>query len=103
MRSADRRVGAYKQDSVLIVRNGKIVADAYYAPYVAGVRHDLRSVTKSFLSTAVGILVQQGKLESVDRPVLDFFPDRTIANLDERKKAITVQHLLDMASGIRLA
>jgi CubicO group peptidase (beta-lactamase class C family) len=93
-------VGTYKQDSVLIVRNGRIVADAYYAPYVAGVRHDLRSVTKSFLSTAVGILVQQGKLASVDRPVLDFFPDRTVANLDERKKAITVQHLLDMASGI---
>jgi CubicO group peptidase (beta-lactamase class C family) len=57
-------------------------------------------VTKSFLSTAIAALVQQGKLESVDRPVLDFFPDRTIANLDERKKAITVQHLLDMASGI---
>jgi CubicO group peptidase (beta-lactamase class C family) len=93
-------VGAYKQDSVLIVRNGKIVADAYYAPYAAGIRHDLRSVTKSFLSTAVGVLVQQGKLESVDRPLLDFFPDRTVANLDERKKAITVQHLLDMASGI---
>ena len=93
-------VGTYKQDSVLIVRNGKIVADAYYAPYVAGIRHDLRSVTKSFLSTLIGILVQQGKLESVDRPVLDFFPDRTIANLDDRKKAITVQNLLDMASGI---
>ena len=93
-------VGTYKQDSILIVRNGRIVADAYYGPYVAGVRHDLRSVTKSFLSTAVGILVQQGKLASVDRPVLDFFPDRTVANLDERKKAITVQHLLDMASGI---
>jgi CubicO group peptidase (beta-lactamase class C family) len=93
-------VGTYKQDSVLIVRNGKIVADAYYAPYVAGIRHDLRSVTKSFLSTMIGVLVQQGKLESVDRPVLDFFPERTIANLDDRKKAITVQHLLDMASGI---
>jgi CubicO group peptidase (beta-lactamase class C family) len=93
-------VGSYKQDSLLIIRNGRIVADAYYAPYVAGVRHDLRSVTKSFLSTAIGVLVQQGKLESVDRPVLDFFPDRTIANLDERKRAITVQHLLDMASGI---
>ena len=93
-------VGTYKQDSVLIVRNGKIVADAYYAPYVAGIRHDLRSVTKSFLSTLIGILVQQGKLESVDRPVLDFFPDRTIVNLDDRKKAITVQNLLDMASGI---
>ncbi|WP_072386547.1 serine hydrolase [Hyphomicrobium sp. CS1BSMeth3] len=93
-------VGTYKQDSLLIVRNGKIVADAYYAPYVAGIRHDLRSVTKSFVATMIGVLVQQGKLESVDRPVLDFFPDRTIANLDDRKKAITVQNLLDMASGI---
>jgi CubicO group peptidase (beta-lactamase class C family) len=82
-------VGTYKQDSVLIVRNGKIVADAYYAPYGAGIRHDLRSVTKSFLSTVIGVLAQQGKLESVDRPVLDFFSDRTIANLDDRKKAIS--------------
>jgi CubicO group peptidase (beta-lactamase class C family) len=93
-------VGTYKQDSVLVVRNGSIVADAYYAPYLAGIRHDLRSVTKSFVSTMIGVLVQQEKLKSVDRPVLDFFSDRTIANLDDRKKAITVQHLLDMASGI---
>ena len=93
-------VGTHKHDSVLIVRNGRIVADAYYAPYVAGIRHDLRSVTKSFVSTAIGLLVQNGKLESVDRPVLDLFPDRPIANLDERKRAITVQHLLDMSSGI---
>jgi len=93
-------VGTYKQDSVLIVRNGKIVADAYYAPYSAGIRHDLRSVTKSFLSTLIGVLVQQGKLETVERPLLDFFADRSIANLDDRKKAITIQSLLDMASGI---
>ncbi|MCI0623058.1 MAG: beta-lactamase family protein [Acidobacteria bacterium] len=93
-------VGTYKQDSLLIVRNGKVVADAYFAPYVAGIRHDVRSVTKSFVSTIIGVLVQQGKLESVDRPMLGFFPDRIIANIDERKKAITVQHLLDMASGI---
>ena len=93
-------VGTYRQDSLLIVRNGRMVVDAYYAPYVAGVRHDQRSVTKSFVSTLIGMLVQQGKLESVDRPVLDYFADRTIANLDDRKKAITVQNLLDMASGI---
>src|SRR5437868_6652657 len=91
-------VGTYKQDSVLVVRNGKIVTDAYYAPYSAWIRHDLRSVTKSFLSTLIGVMVQQGKLETVERPPLDFFPDRTIANLDERKKAVTVQSLLDMAS-----
>jgi CubicO group peptidase (beta-lactamase class C family) len=93
-------VGTSKQDSLLIVRNGTIVADAYYAPYAAGIRHDLRSVTKSVVGTLIGVLVQQGKLTSLERPVLDFFPERTIANPDERKRAITVQHLLDMGSGI---
>ncbi len=29
-------VGGYKQDSPTVVRHGRIVADAYYAPYVAG-------------------------------------------------------------------
>ena len=31
---------------------------------------------------------------------MEFFADRTIANLDERKKAITIRHLLDMTSGL---
>lgn len=29
------RIGTYKQDSFMIVRHGKIVAEAYYAPYIA--------------------------------------------------------------------
>ena len=40
-------VGIYKQDSLLIIRHGKNVVDAYYAPYARNIRHDLRSVTKS--------------------------------------------------------
>jgi hypothetical protein len=59
-------VGTYKHDSVLIVRNGRIVADAYYAPYCRyKARPPLRD--QKFLSTAIGVLVQKGKLESVDR------------------------------------
>jgi CubicO group peptidase (beta-lactamase class C family) len=89
----------FTQDSLLVIRHGTIVVDAYRAPYFAGIRHDLRSVTKSVMSTLIGVLVQQGTLDSTERPLLDFFPDTTIANLDDRKKAITVQHLLDMTSG----
>jgi CubicO group peptidase (beta-lactamase class C family) len=47
-------VGIYKQDSLLIIRHGKIVVDAYYAPYAPNIRHDLRSVTKSFIGTPRG-------------------------------------------------
>jgi CubicO group peptidase (beta-lactamase class C family) len=93
-------VGIYKQDSLLIVRHGKIVVDAFYAPYAPNIRHDLRSVTKSFIGTLTGIEVQEGLLDSVDHPVVDLFADKHLSNVDDAKKAMTVQNLLDMTSGI---
>ena len=93
-------VGIYKQDSLTIIRHGKIVADAYYAPYIAGVSHDLRSVTKSVVGTLTAILLQKGSLDSVDHPVMDLFSDKEIRWADDRKRAMTVQNLLDMTSGI---
>ena len=93
-------VGSYKQDSLMIIRHGKIVAEAYYAPYVPGISHDLRSVTKSIVSTLTAIELQHGVLDSVDHPILDFFPEKNISNIDDNKRAMTVQSLLDMTSGI---
>lgn len=93
-------VGIYKQDSLLIVRHGKIVTDAYYAPYAPNIRHDLRSVTKSFIGTLTGIEVQEDLLDSVGDPIVDLFPDKHISNVDAAKRAITVQNMLDMTSGI---
>jgi CubicO group peptidase (beta-lactamase class C family) len=93
-------VGGTKQDSLMIIRHGNIVAEAYYAPYVAGISHDLRSVTKSIVSTLTAIELQHGLLDSVDHPVLDLFSDKNISNIDDNKRAMTVQNLLDMNSGI---
>jgi CubicO group peptidase (beta-lactamase class C family) len=78
-------VGGYKQDSLMIIRHGNIVAEAYYAPYVAGISHDLRSVTKSVVSTLTAIELQHGLLDSVDHPVLDLFSDKNISNIDDNK------------------
>jgi CubicO group peptidase (beta-lactamase class C family) len=93
-------VGTHRQDSLTIVRHGKIVADVYYAPYVRGVSHDLRSVTKSITGTLTAIALRDGLLDSVDHPVVDYFSDRQISNVDDNKKVMTIQHLLDMTSGI---
>jgi CubicO group peptidase (beta-lactamase class C family) len=86
--------------SLLVIRNGYIVADAYFYPFSRGSRHDVASVTKSFTSTLVGIAIDKGHIESVDQPVLGFFPGRTVANLDANKKAMTLEHLLTMTSGL---
>ncbi|QDW38414.1 serine hydrolase [Bradyrhizobium sp. KBS0727] len=87
-------------DSLLIARHGKIVLDAYYAPYSADIPHIINSSTKAVIGTLAAMALKDGLLDSTDHPVLDFFADRSIANLEDRKKAITVQHLLDMTSGI---
>jgi CubicO group peptidase (beta-lactamase class C family) len=87
-------------DSLLIARHGRIVLDAYYAPYSADIPHVINSATKAVIGTLAAMAAKDGLLTSTDQPMLDFFVDRSFANPDDRKKAITVQHLLDMTSGI---
>ncbi|WP_395712664.1 serine hydrolase domain-containing protein [Reyranella sp.] len=92
--------GFNNMDSLLIARRGKIVVEATYAPFRDGLKHRINSSTKAVTSTLIAIALKEGVLDSVDRRVIEFFPDRTIANLDDRKKAITIRHLLDMTSGL---
>lgn len=87
--------------SLLIIRNGFIVADAAFYPFQDNGLHDLASVTKSMTSTFVGIAIRKGLIKGLDQPMLDFFADRKIANLDDRKKAITLRDLLTMRSGLQ--
>jgi CubicO group peptidase (beta-lactamase class C family) len=89
----------YPVDNILITRNGYVVLDAAVYPSRPNERHILYSVTKSITSALVGIAMDEGYINSVDQPVLDFFSGRTIANIDERKQAMTLEHLLTMTSG----
>jgi CubicO group peptidase (beta-lactamase class C family) len=90
----------HRLDSLLIARHGKIVLDAYYAPYTADIPHVINSATKAVIGTLTAIAYKDGLLDSLNHPMLDFFGGRSIANVDDRKKAITVQTLLDMTSGM---
>jgi CubicO group peptidase (beta-lactamase class C family) len=91
--------GASPLHSVLIVRHDRLVLEAYVYPYDGSTYHDVRSVTKSVTTTLIGIAAEQGLLD-LDAPLLSFFPDRPVANHDERKDRITVRHLASMTSGL---
>jgi CubicO group peptidase (beta-lactamase class C family) len=87
-------------DSLLVVRHGKIVVEAYYAPYAQGIPHTVYSVTKAVIRSLTAIACKEGLLDSPDHRMLEFFDYRSIGEVDSRKEAITVQDLLDMTSGI---
>ncbi len=90
----------YDIDSVTVIRHGYIVADAAVYPYDLNSKHVIHSCTKSVVSTLIGIALFRGHIDSVDQPVLDFFPSRTVQNLDAGKEKMTLEHLLTMTTGL---
>jgi CubicO group peptidase (beta-lactamase class C family) len=86
--------------SLLIIRNGFIVSENYFQSYDQTSRHEIYSCTKSFISTLIGIAIDKGYIKDVNQPVLDFFPERNFKNQDAFKKAMTLENLLTMTSGL---
>lgn len=86
--------------SLLVVRNGALVAEAYFHPYDGKSPHDVASVTKSITTTLAGIAIAQGKIKSVKDPMLDYFASANVANRDERKMRVRLNHLMTMSSGL---
>ncbi len=86
--------------SLLVVRHGFIVLETYFYPYQANTQHAIYSATKSVTSALVGVAIADGAIPGVQTPLVDLFPGRTIANLDQRKRSITLEHMLTMSSGL---
>ncbi len=85
--------------SAVVVRHGYIAAEGYFYPFQPESTQRLYSCTKSVISALIGIAIEEGAIRSVDEKVIDFFPDYEAANLDDRKRALTLKHLLTMTSG----
>jgi CubicO group peptidase (beta-lactamase class C family) len=94
--AADRQVEF--MNSVMLLRHGHVVCEAWWSPYRADAPHALYSLSKSFTATAVGLAAAEGKL-SVDDPVLKFFPDDAPAEPSSNLKAMRVSDLLRMSTG----
>jgi CubicO group peptidase (beta-lactamase class C family) len=87
-------------DSLLVVRHGKAVVDAYYAPFRPGIKRHIYSATKGVTATLIGIAIRDGLLKSVDQPIMGFFPAERTPKAKVDHQAITLKHVLDMTSGI---
>jgi CubicO group peptidase (beta-lactamase class C family) len=85
---------------MIVARHGRLVAEGYFNGYARDTLHDLRSTGKSFTSALTGIAADRGLL-IVDDPISLYIADfASSKNMDNRKRAITVRHLLDMSSGL---
>lgn len=84
--------------ALILVRHGHVLAEGYFAPFDQSSRHSLFSVSKSFVSTAVGFAVQEG-LIALDERIADAFPEYLPEMPAPEFRVLTVRHLLMMATG----
>lgn len=83
--------------AVVVVRNGKLVAEQHLHDQPENL-HRVFSVTKSVMSTLIGIAVDRGFINSIDEPIVNYLPARLATDHPE-KQSITIRHLLTMTAG----
>ena len=94
----DRSKVAPEFHSLMIVRNGHVVAEGWWDPYSFNRNHALFSLSKSFTSTAAGFAIEEGYFD-LDDPVISFFPDKLPETVSPNLETMTVRHLLTMSTG----
>lgn len=84
--------------SLMLLRHGAVAAEGWWAPYDAETPHLLYSLSKSFVSLAAGLAVEEGLVRRDER-LVERFADLAPSEIDERVGRITLEHCLRMATG----
>ena len=96
--SADGTLGGFHHGFV-IVRHGKTIAEGTWAPQnTLENPHMLYSHSKSFTSTAIGFLIDEGRLD-LDERVVSIFPEKSPVVMSENLRQMRVRDLLTMNVG----
>ena len=82
--------------SFMMVRNGKIITEAYYKPFSKDFMHRLYSSSKTYVSIAVGMLIDEGKLRLEDK-IVDVIPDLVEKEQHKWLKECTIEDALKMS------
>ena len=89
-----------KLRSLLVQWRDTLVAERYFGGATAARPANLKSASKSVISALVGIAVAEGKLPDVDAPIAPLLAPADARLLDSAKRAITLEDLLTMRSGL---
>jgi CubicO group peptidase (beta-lactamase class C family) len=113
-RMADRIAsGEANVHAVLVARSGRLVFERYFrgsdevnsrpvgkVTFDADTLHNVKSVSKSVASLALGIAIDRGLIRSIDEPVFSFFPELSDLRTPEKDR-IQLSHVLTMSIGLK--
>ncbi|MEL7123416.1 MAG: serine hydrolase [Bacteroidota bacterium] len=85
--------------SFLVIQGDSILYEKYYQDYQPDDISNIFSVSKSVTSLLVGIAIDEGKINSIKDPVVNYIPE--LNDADPLYKELTIEDLLNMRSGLK--
>jgi CubicO group peptidase (beta-lactamase class C family) len=82
----------------LVIKNDSILYERYFNGFSQQSKLPSFSVAKSVVSTLVSVALMEGNIHSLQDPITKYLPE--LYKKDQRYERITLQHLLDMKSGL---
>lgn len=100
MISALSESAVIRPHSIIVLKDGKLIAKADWEPFSSRFLHVSHSLCKSVTAMAVGIAVKEKYLSENDK-ITDIFKDELPDTVHEHMNKITLKHLLTMSSGVK--
>jgi CubicO group peptidase (beta-lactamase class C family) len=98
-RELDEFLGETDTRAFVVVHRDRVVRERYFDGASRDSLQTSFSAAKSFVSTLVGIAIDEGLIGSVDDRITEYLPE--LAARDPRFRRIRLRDLLTMSSGIR--
>ena len=98
--AVEAAAGLPRLHGLLVSWRGNLVVEKYFHGARANRPANIKSASKTVISSLVGIAIEQGKIESLDTPIASFFPKLLGDGPDPPKRAITVEDLVSMRAGL---
>ncbi|MDH3443148.1 MAG: beta-lactamase family protein [Deltaproteobacteria bacterium] len=99
-RAIERAARISRLRSLLISIDGELVEERYFNGTGPSKWENIKSVSKSIISTLVGIALDRGYLQNVRDPIGKYFPQYLGSADDAAKRDITIEDLLTMRAGL---
>jgi CubicO group peptidase (beta-lactamase class C family) len=82
----------------VVIKDGALLHEEYWDGYGPRTVSNPFSVTKGIVGLAIGAAIDDGYIQSIDQPVVDFLPEFKTNG----KQKITIKNLLTMSSGLNV-
>ena len=99
-RAKEQAASLPRLHALIVARDGKILLERAFRGPSLDTPVNVKSVSKSVISTLVGIAIERGAIDGPDQPIAALLPDRLPPGPDSRLSRVTIDHLLSMRAGL---